>query len=102
MTLQVPTDATDPLNELTEQFNKVVRSEYNASESRQLKTQGVALKNEDDARMYLNKKARRIEVSFYVPLDPEDKRDYKTMFYDKIQEISKCLAINETLIQKSR
>ena len=63
---------------------------------------GVILANSDALKMTVNKKTRRIEVSFWVSLDPVDKSDYKDMFYQKVQEASKCLAINATLIQKSR
>ena len=102
ITLQCPTDTTDPASELTKQFQSVMKSEYQKPLPEQILPKGAILANKDDVKMTVNKAKRRIEVSFTVPIDPQDKRDYKTMFYEKIQEISKCLAINETLIQKSR
>ena len=102
ITLQCPSDSTDPYAELTNQFKSVMKSEYKKDLPTELSPKGAILVNKDDVKMTINKAKRRIEASFFVPIDPQDKRDYKTMFYEKIQEISKCLAINETLIQKSR
>lgn len=102
ITLQCPNDTTDPYATLCSQFKSVMKSEYKKDLPTELSPKGAILVNKDDVKMTINKAKRRIEASFFVPIDPQDKRDYKTMFYEKIQEISKCLAINETLIQKSR
>lgn len=102
ITLQCAEDATDPYSEMTDQFARVMKSEYQKPVPDAIKPKGVVLKNTDDLRMTVNRTSRMLEVSFRTPLDPQEKRDYKTMFYEKIQEISKCFAINETTILKSR
>ena len=102
ITLTCPESAADPRAEFLTQFKNVMKSEYNGDFPRELTPKGVVLKRADDIVMCVNKQKKRLEVSFQVGLEPEDKRDYKTKFYDKIQEISKCFAINETTIRKSK
>jgi len=102
ITLQCPEAAADPRAEFVSQFQNVIKSEYRHDIPRELSPKGVVLKKSDTLTMCVNKQKKRLEVSFYVGLEPEDKRDYKTKFYEKIQEISKCFAINDTLIQKSK
>ena len=102
VTLQCAENATDPYGELASQFERVVKAEYTKPMPAQLTPRGVVLKRSDDLVMTVNRTSRMLEVSFRTPLDAQDKRDYKTMFYEKIQEISKCFAINETTILKSR
>ena len=102
ITVECPADATDPVAHLTSSIEKVFKGEFNARLPDQLTPKGVVLKNEEGLRMTINKTQKRIEVSFSVSLTPHGKRDYKDMFYEKITQISKCFAINESLIKKSK
>ena len=102
ITLQCRADTTDPRAELFSQFTNVMKSEYNAEIPKGIKPKGKILANTDSLKMTLNKQESRIEVSFFVPTTPEGKKSVKDMFYDKIIELSKCFATNESTIQKSK
>ena len=79
-----------------------MKSECSQEIPKEFSPKGKILKNGDSLRMTLNNAQKRIEVSFYVPTVPEGKRSVKDMFYNKILEISKCFAINENTILKSK
>ena len=102
VTIECKADDPDPANSLTSQFEDLMKCEYKRELPEPMKPKGVQLMNNEDLKMALNKSKKRLEVSFYITLEPEGIRDYKTKFYDKIQEISKCFAINETTIRKSK
>lgn len=100
ITLQCPADATDPYNELVSQFKDVMKNESSAQFPKTLEPKGVVLKKGDDLTFTLNKSAKRLEISFFVGLEPDGMRDCKIKFYDKIQEISKCFTMNMAQIQR--
>lgn len=102
ITIECAADAVDPATEVSSAFAKVYKEEFKAQVPDALSPKGAVLKNDANLKMTVNKTKKQLECSFIVPLTPDGKRDYKVMFYDKIQEISKCFAINESIINKCK
>ena len=102
ITIECAADAVDPASEVSSAFAKVFKEEFKAQVPDALSHKGAVLKNDANLKMTVNKTKKQLECSFIVPLTPDGKRDYKIMFYEKIQEISKCFAINESTINKCK
>jgi hypothetical protein len=102
ITLQCREDAADPYSEFVSQFESVMKEECKKAVPDKLQPTGTVLKKDDDLKMTLNRAKRQVEVMFTVPIDPKGKESCKDMFYAKIVEISKCFAINESSILKSK
>lgn len=102
ITIECAADATDPANDISQSFAKAFKEEFKTEAPDSIVPKGVVLKNETNVKMTVNKTKKQLECSFIVPLTPDGKRDYKIMFYEKIQEISKCFAINENTINRCK
>lgn len=102
ITLQCPADCADPYSEFVGQFKNVVKEECHNELPAELTPKGSILKKTEDMTFSLNVSKKRIEVSFFVTLEPDGVRDYKVKFYDKIQELSKAFAMNEKVISKCK
>lgn len=102
ITMECPADVADPATVFANQFAGVMKDEFEKNMPDHLKPTGTIIKNEDDFKMTVNKKKHSLEVSFIVDLRPEGLKDFKIKFYDKLQELSKCFAINENIIRKSK
>lgn len=102
ITIECAADAVDPASEISASFANAFKQEFKANAPEAITPKGIVLKNDPALKMTVNKTKKQIECSFIVPLTPDGKRDYKVMFYEKIQEISKCFAIKETLINKCK
>lgn len=102
ITIECAADAVDPASEVSASFAKVFKEEFKTQAPEAITPKGIVLKNDPTMKMTVNKTKKQIECSFIVPLTPDGKRDYKVMFYEKIQEISKCFAIKETIINKCK
>ena len=102
ITIECAADSVDPASEVSSAFAKVFKEEFKTQVPDALSPKGAVLKNDANLKMTVNKTKKQLECSFIVPLTPDGKRDYKIMFYEKIQEISKCFAINESTINKCK
>lgn len=95
-------DALNPAEELTSQLETVLKEEYNQKLPEHLKPVGLVLKKEPDFVMTVNQAKKVLAVSFSVSMLTEGNRDYSAKVMEKITEVSKCLAINETKLRKLR
>lgn len=91
--LNVDKNATDPVAELTEDFDKLVKNIDKKAEKR---LKGKTLMDANGTSVTLNKKQHVLQVA--VNIDLERNSLYKDYLYKQVFEIIRCFISNQTLI----
>ena len=93
MHLNVDANSTDPVAELTEDFDKLLK---NVSPKAEKKLSGKKLMDEDGTTVYVSRKDHKMQICIVVDLEKEPL--YKDFVYQQIFKIIKCFTYNTALI----
>ena len=100
VTIQYDPDAPDPRAAVYDEVDALFKKALPDDKSTRTAPKGRTLMNEHGRVVKYNNSSRQIEISLAVPIDMTDGKDYKTNFYEYIQELSKCLQFNTDFLNR--
>ena len=93
MHLNVDANSTDPVAELTEDFDKLLK---NVSPKAEKKLSGKKLMDEDGTTVYVSRKDHKMQICIDVDLEKEPL--YKDYVYQQVFKIIRCFTFNQNTI----
>lgn len=100
VTIQYDPDSPDPKAAVQDEVDAIFKKAMPEKKSDKFVPKGRTLLNEDGKVMKYNQNTRRIEISLTIPIALTDGKDYTTIFYEKLQDLSKCLQFNHDFLNQ--